>query len=224
MKTLAIETSGRFGGVALWDGELLGERLFDQPMNHAQELFPAIAELSARFGWKPDDPQIIAVNVGPGSYTGLRVGVAAAKMLAFAIDAALVGVLSTDALVRNAPADADAAAPIIDAKRKQAYARRYRRGAGEWRPESELTVDDPAAIAANLPPEAVVFGDGAALYADVFRRAGLRVLDDPALAQARPAIVAELGERLFRAGERADIAALLPVYLRKPEAEEKKRS
>ncbi len=224
MKTLAIETSGAIGGVALWDGALVGERLFAERMNHAEELFPAIEALSQDAGWAPDAPDLIAVSIGPGSYTGLRVGIAAAKMLSYAIDAALIGVPSLDVLVPNVPAEVCLAAPIIDAKRKQVYSRLYEWQETSWAPTSDLSIDWPAELAAGLPAGTTVFGSGAEQYADVFASAGLVVAEDAAYAQAQPRVVAELGARLYAAGERTDREALIPLYLRKPEVEEKKRA
>jgi len=222
MKTLAIETSGVIGGVALWDGALVGERLFAERMNHAEELFPAIEALSQDAGWAPDAPDLIAVSIGPGSYTGLRVGIAAAKMLSYTIDAALIGVPSLDALVQNVPGEAGMAAPIIDAKRKQVYSRLYEWQATTWAPASDLSIDPPAELAARLRKGTTVFGNGAEQYADVFASAGLVVAEAATYTQARPRVVAELGARLYEAGERTDREALIPIYLRRPEAEEKK--
>ena len=220
MKTLAIETSGTIGGVAAWDnGRVLGERLFSEAMNHAQELFPAIEELAASVGWGPRTPDLIAVSVGPGSYTGLRVGIASAKMLSYAIDAALIAVPTFDVLIRNAPAAARNAAPVIDAKRGQVYLCPYEWIDDHWEKRSDLSVDEPTAAAARLPRGATVFGSGAEKYADVFRDAGMNVAADPALAQAKPGVVAQLGASLYEAGVRTDRESLLPIYLRKPDAQ-----
>ena len=223
MKILAIETSAPIGGVALWEGgTVLAERLFNEHMNHAQELFPAIEAMNHDAGWAPTTPDLIAVSMGPGSFTGLRVGIAAAKMLSYAIGADLIGVPTLDVLVRNVSASVGLAAPVIDAKRKAVYARSYERRGNAWEARTELTVQAPNDLAKMLPQGTTVFGSGAEQYADVFSSHGHIVVSDTAYTQARPCFVAELGAQLYLSGERTDREALIPIYLRRPEAEEKK--
>src|SRR5687767_60429 len=99
MKTLAIETSGLVGGVAILDGErVLGERIFDKGMIHGRELAPSIAQLSKETGVGLRELDLIAVDIGPGSYTGLRVGLAAAKGFCLALKKPILGVVSLDAM------------------------------------------------------------------------------------------------------------------------------
>lgn len=223
MKTLAIETSGTIGGVAAWaDGHVLAEQTFSQPMNHAQELFPAVEALARRVGWGPRTPELIAVSMGPGSYTGLRVGIASAKMLSYAGDVPLIGVPTFDVLICNVPPSCGFAAPVVDAKRSQVYVSLYQWADGEWQEESPLSVDAPEAAAQHLPHGTTVFGTGAEKYSQLFTSAGLRVSHDSELTQARPGIVAETGHALYASGHRTDREALVPIYLRKPEAEEKR--
>ena len=223
MKTLAIETSGGIGGIAAWaDGRVLAEQTFSQPMNHAQELFPAVEALARRVGWEPRTPELIAVSIGPGSYTGLRVGIASAKMLSYASDVPLIGVPTFDVLIRNVPASCGVAAPVMDAKRAQVYVAFYQWADGEWREEQGLSVDAPEAAAQHLPRGTTVFGTGAEKRPQLFTAAGMLVSHDPELARAKPRTVAEIGHALYVSGHRTDREALVPIYLRKPEAEEKR--
>jgi len=224
MKTLAIETSGAIGGVAAWaDDRLLAEQTFSKPMNHAQELFPAVETLARRVGWEPRTPELIAVSIGPGSYTGLRVGIASAKMLSYAGDAPLIGVPTFDVLVRNVPPSCGFAAPVVDAKRAQVYVALYEWTDPEWQERAGLSVDAPETAAQHLPRGTTVFGTGAERYAEQFAAAGMHVAHDPKLTQAKPRIVAERGQALYTSGHRTDREALVPIYLRKPEAEEKRK-
>jgi len=223
MNVLAIDTSGDTGSVAAWaDGRVLAEREFSRPMNHGQELFPAIEALSRQVGWSACSPELIAVSAGPGSYTGLRVGIASAKMLSYAQDLPLVAVPTLDSLIRNVRPDTGRSAPVIDAKRGQVYVRWYEWSQGDWQPRSDLAVHAPQDAARGLPPGALVFGTGAERYADAFRGAGLQVSHDPKLSRSRAGVVAELGAALYAAGHRTDRDALIPIYLRKSEAEENK--
>lgn len=225
MKTLAIETSGAVGGVAaLADGRVLGERMFSRPMNHAQELFPALRDLVSCVGWTPRTPELVAVSIGPGSYTGLRVGVASAKMLSYAISAALIGVPTFDVLMRNVPGSHANASPVIDAKRGQVYVCPYEWANGQWQQASALRVLSPAEAVRVLPSGSAVFGTGAEKYADAFQAGGMCVLEEVSLCQGRPGVVAEVGEALYNAGQSTDRDTLVPLYLRRPEAEEHKGS
>ena len=225
MKTLAIETSGSIGGVAAWaDGQVLAEELFSQPMNHAQELFPAVEALAHRVGWEQRAPELIAVSIGPGSYTGLRVGIASAKMLSYAGSVPLIGVPTFDVLVRNVPPSCGLAAPVIDAKRGQVYVALYQWADGGWHEKSPLSVDAPEDAAQHLPPGTTVFGTGAEKYSELFASAGMPVSRSPDLTQPRPRVVAELGHSLYVSGHRTDRDALVPIYLRKPEAEEMRKT
>ena len=95
VRGLAIETSGREGSVAvLRDGDVLAEEHFPHGLKHAAELVPMIDRLCAAQGWAPGDVAEVYVSVGPGSFTGLRVGITVAKSLAFATGAALVAVFA----------------------------------------------------------------------------------------------------------------------------------
>lgn len=223
MNVLAIDTSGDTGSVAAWaDGRVLAERDFARPMNHGQELFPSIEALSRQVGWSPCSPELIAVSAGPGSYTGLRVGIASAKMLSYAQDLPLIAVPTFDSLIRNVGPDAVRAAPVIDAKRGQVYVRCYEWSDNGWQPLSELAVHAPQDAARGLPQGALVFGTGAERYADAFRAAGLLVSHDLDLSRSRAGVVAEVGAALYAAGRRTDRDGLIPIYLRKSEAEENK--
>ena len=147
---LAVETSSRIGSVALATDEgLLGETTFSASLRHSAEIFPAIAELLARFGHTPSDITHVCISIGPGSFTGLRIAVAAAKAMHLAGSAQIVTVNSLDTIVANV-SDAAAgsliqngAAPfvggcrlatVLDAKRGQFYTAGY-----AWVPPEEPT-------------------------------------------------------------------------------------
>src|SRR6185369_8895119 len=99
------ETSGGIGSIAIAeDGCVVVEETFSHGLKHAAGIVPIIDRLCASRGWKPADVEEIYVSVGPGSFTGLRVGITVAKTLAFATGARIVAVPSVDVLARNAPA------------------------------------------------------------------------------------------------------------------------
>jgi tRNA threonylcarbamoyladenosine biosynthesis protein TsaB len=220
MKILAIETSHVVGSIAAAeDGRLLGEEEFEEGMVHGRELVPRLKALVERLGWALRDVGLFAVSIGPGSYTGLRVGVATAKTVAYAVGMDVVGVPSLDVLARNAPDAAATVCPIVDAKGRQVYACLYDR---ERNRIGDFVVTYPEELAGTLPKGTFVLGDGLESYRELFDRDGIR-LADRSLWRPRAGVVAQLGFRLHSQGQRDDCMSLVPLYLRRPQAEEKWR-
>lgn len=213
MRVLGIETSGERGGIALLEaGEVRGTRLFEKGMVHGREIAPAIQGLLGEAGLALREIDLVACDIGPGSYTGLRVGLAAAKGLVLALRKPLVGVASLDAMAEAARDRARLLCPAIDAKWGQIYGAIYEDG----RRATDYLAEQPAAFAARVPKGAFVFGDALDAYGELFRdvQRGPRDLWDP-----RPEKIALLGQRLHDQGVRHDAAALVPHYLRPTEAE-----
>src|SRR5688572_28669723 len=130
---LALETSGRTGSIALvQDGNVLHEEQFPHGLKHAAEIIPMIDRLFRGQGWRPRDLEEIYVSVGPGSFTGLRIGVTLAKTLAFASGVRIVAVSSVRVLVENAPAGAKHVIIVLDAKRDQIFTARFEREGDRW--------------------------------------------------------------------------------------------
>jgi tRNA threonylcarbamoyladenosine biosynthesis protein TsaB len=213
MKVLGIETSGMRGGIALVEeDQVLGTRLFEKGMVHGREIAPALRSLLDELAIGPGAIDLIACDIGPGSYTGLRVGLASAKGLALALRRPVVGVASLDALAESARALASVLCPAIDAKWEQVYGAVYRDGLCA----TGYLAEKPADFAARVPPDALVLGDALDAHGALFRdvRRAPREYWDP-----QPGTVAVLGRRLHAAGVRHDAAALVPLYLRPTEAE-----
>src|SRR5215207_3218065 len=128
---LAIETSGRTGSIAVaQDGRSLADEQFPHGLKHAAEIVPIIARLCEVRGWKPADVEEIYVSAGPGSFTGLRVGITVAKTLAFATGARIVAVPSVEVLARNAPAGWQNLIIVLDAKREQIFTASFENHSG----------------------------------------------------------------------------------------------
>lgn len=222
MLTLGIETSGRAGSVALVrDGVLMAQTLLSaEGRRHARSLVPEIAELLRGQGLRPRDLDVIAVAVGPGSFTGLRVGVVCAKTLAYAIpNSRLVGVNTFLAVAKPAPADIERLAIFEDALRDEVYAGVYRRTPTGWieevAPRLWLLEDWQRSLDGNV----TLTGSGAVKLRPRFAD-DLRFLD-PSLWEPRAEWIARIGEREALAGRTADKWTLAPLYIRRSAAEEK---
>lgn len=226
---LAIETSSRIGSLALCNGPaILAERSFAHGLQNAAKVLPLIDELCRERGVGPGDLDEIAVSIGPGSFTGLRIGVTLAKTLAFATGAKLIAVPTLPVIASNAPAEdaRDARSPwvmpILDAKRDQVFAAIYRR-AGHALDEVEppQLVHLPEVLARS-PRPLLVLGEGISHH----RRHLDAVQGDVAVAPEdlwwpRAATVAHLAQHLRQQGAYADPFKLTPLYIRKPEAQER---
>jgi len=219
MIILGIETSGNIGGVALSsDEDVLGEIAFRKGMIHGKALLPAVEKLLRKCKTGPREVDAVAVSAGPGSYTGVRVGVTCAKSFCYITGAKLIAAGSLDVLVRNVPKKYDTACPIIDARRGDVYACVYRREDGHWRRIEELTAEKPEVIAGKLPPKACVLGNGLIKYAPILKERGFALAAERRWWGAARS-VCKLGAALFHKGCFEDPFAFTPTYLRPTEAE-----
>ncbi|MCX6034586.1 MAG: tRNA (adenosine(37)-N6)-threonylcarbamoyltransferase complex dimerization subunit type 1 TsaB, partial [Chloroflexi bacterium] len=117
MHILALETSGARGGIALADGaDLLEETVLEEGMRHGRDLVPAAKAACERAGWNPRSIGLVAVSIGPGSFTGIRIAVTLAKVMAFDTGAKVVAVPSLRVMAENAPPDRRRVVAIVDAK------------------------------------------------------------------------------------------------------------
>jgi tRNA threonylcarbamoyladenosine biosynthesis protein TsaB len=220
MRLLALETSTTAGSVAAFaDERLLAELTLDAGQKSARSLAPAMAELWKTIGWKPADVEMIAVGVGPGSFTGLRVGLTTAKTLAYAVGASVIGVNTLLAIAHRAPPDVERLWAIIDAYRGQVFAALVEREPNKPPTELEPTAAiDEAAWLARLSSGDVVTGPGLVKLRDRIP-SGVVALPE-ALWPATAKAVGEIGWQQYMAGARDDLWALAPQYYRRSAAEE----
>jgi len=239
MNVLGIESSGPIGSAAACrDDAVLAHQALEHGMEQGRLLVSLVDRVIAAAGWdKRRDVELIAVSQGPGSFTGLRVGLACAKTMAMLLDRPLVGVCSLDAMAENAPADSPNTLTVVDAKRGQVYAARYQRAGdpsttAQGRPEDtrmggslrrvlDPTILTPAELRATVTAPVYVMGDAVRVYAADFAQPGYTLAAEE-LWRIQASHVARLGLTLFRAGRRDDPAALEPIYLRLAEAEERR--
>jgi tRNA threonylcarbamoyladenosine biosynthesis protein TsaB len=224
-RALAIETSARTGSLAAVEGgRVLAEDQFPHGLKHAAEIVPRLDELCRGQGWSPGDVGEVYVSVGPGSFTGLRIGITLAKTLAFATGARLVAVPTVRVLARNAPPEARHLVLVLDAKRDQIYTARFDRTGVDapWTEAEPAHLDTLTSALARSPRPVHLLGEGIPNHHKFIP------VDDPAVIvtpedawRPRAAAVAEEGVRMAAAGEFIDPQQLLPIYIRRPEAEEK---
>lgn len=200
---LAFDTSSALVSVALHDGaDVLLELSSDRPLKHGESLAPLIARALAETGLDRRDLTALAVGVGPGPFTGLRVGLVTARTLALVLEVPVYGVCSLDVLAVEAADTGAVTAEFLvatDARRKEVYLASYDADGTRVAGPSVAT---PASVATDLP----VVGEGALLYPEAFPRpAGPTRLSGGWLARA----VAE---------ERAELHDPEPLYLRRPDA------
>ncbi|MDB5335677.1 MAG: gcp 2, partial [Planctomycetaceae bacterium] len=134
MLILALETSGFGGSIALLDDErVLGERILDAQRRHAQTLVPEIQSLLQAYNRKSAECELIAVSTGPGSFTGLRVGITCAKTMAYATGAKVAAVPTFPCLAAGCSDDVDRVQVIMNAQRQELFVGRFQRvNALEW--------------------------------------------------------------------------------------------
>jgi len=224
MRALALETSGRTGSVALAeDGIVVAEETFAHGLQHAAGVIPMIDRLTRGRAWKPTDLGELYVSAGPGSFTGLRIAVTLAKTFSLATGAKVVSVPSVRVLVENAPASARHVILVLDAKRDQIFAARFERAseADAWTEAEPARLDSLSAMLARAPRPVYLLGEGCP-YHRKFIPPDTDVMVTPENTwTARASVVATLGHALARVGAFVDIDRFTPIYLRKPEAEEK---
>ena len=222
MKVLGIETSGNVGGAAVCkDKHIILAKELGTGMQHGKELVPTIKHIFQEIGWIPKDIDLIAVDVGPGSYTGLRIGVTCAKTLAYALNKPVIGVPIFDIIAENYTMNSIPICPILDAKRNQVYACIYKLESAQRKKITEFMVIQPDKLLSILPRPVVIFGDGITPYKEIFQQKDIFIeAEEQAIPRAKN--VALLGEKMYESGQRCEIDKLLPLYLRRAEAIEKR--
>lgn len=225
MKLLAVESATLSGGAAILDGDrLLGEITLNIALTHSERLLSAVDRLLADCGLAPGELEGLAVSVGPGSFTGLRVGLATVKGLALALGLPVAPVPTLDALAARLPFAEAAVCPILDARKGEVYLALYRWRGDAMSREGDYLALPPELAVAELPAPVILLGDGIDACRPWLGRLGDEARIAPA-AQRLPAAstVAQLGHAVLSAGGGVDPDGLVPLYLRPSEAELKAR-
>ena len=219
MRVLAVETSSLAGGVALLDDErLVAEYLLDVSVTHSERLMSAVDRVLADARWTARELTGLAVAVGPGSFTGLRIAVSTVKGLALALDLPVAAVPTLDAMAAALAWAALPVCPVLGARKGEVYASCYRWDGRAMRREWDYLALSPGALAERLTEPVILAGDGAG----AIRSPYARLVPAPRRLPS-PACVAILGLDRLRRGETVGAAALSPLYLRPSEAELRRR-
>jgi tRNA threonylcarbamoyladenosine biosynthesis protein TsaB len=198
MRVLALDTATDRATAAVVDGATVVERGHEARGAAARDVLALVDAALGAAGLALHDVDGVAVGVGPGSFTGLRIGIATAEALADGAGLPVAGVSTLQALLNHAP---DGAVAVLDARRREVFAEG---------PGVTAAAYDPAELAARLAAGTIVVGDGAVRYREIFAGAGATVPDEAAVHEVR----ADAHARLAR----FDGTRPAPLYLREPDA------
>lgn len=223
MKILAVDTSSRTGSVALLeDDTIVAELHVSSSKTHAKRLMPVIDATLELAGMGLEALDAFAVTIGPGSFTGLRIGISALKGLAFATGRPATGVSTLDALAHPFAWFPGLVCPLLDARKGEVYTALYRWAA---RGTMEKVCPDcavgPKEWLAGIQDACLFVGDGAVAYKEMIEATlGQLATFAPLYCNAlRASVVAALGLEQIKKGQTADASALVPLYIRKSDAE-----
>lgn len=222
MLILGIESATAQVGCAIAGHEgVLASAQSARPRQHAESLAPAIDFACRAAGVGLGEISAVAVDVGPGLFTGLRVGIAAAKAIAFARRLPMIGVSSLDLLAFAARFSPRRIAAVIDARRGEVFYAFYRHVPGGVQRLTEPTLGSPDELLAELMAtreEQLLVGDGAVRYADRFSEV-TRLELEPAISHPSAVSLVQLAHARALREEFVSSWELQPVYLRKPDAQ-----
>lgn len=219
MMILAIDSATRWAGLALYDGTaVIAEYGWRCLNNHTIELTPAIAEMGERVGVSPADWKGIAVAVGPGSYTGLRVGLALGKGLALANQIPLIGVPTLDIVAASIQQSSEQLLVAAAAGRSRVCAAVYQwQTRGGWQARRPAVIDSWENILSGVSKPTLFVGEITPEAARLIKSANKEFrVGTPALSTRRAGFLAELGWQRLRKGQIDDSSSLAPIYLRDP--------
>ena len=224
MLILAFETSAKAASAALLrDGELLAESYQNTGMTHSQTLLVMAQDLLKNCNMTPNQVEAVAVAEGPGSFTGIRIGMAAAKGFAWGAQLPCYGVSTLEAMALQLGEWGGYVLPVMDARRSQVYTALFRAERGALHremPDCAISLEELGEKIKNLSEPIFLVGDGSILcYNTLQEQQPLLVLPVPHRMHQRATGVGLAAQAKIDAGEHGDAAQLQPNYLRLSQAE-----
>lgn len=222
---LAVDTSAKPVSCALIkDGRILGNYYSNSGLTHSQTLMPMIEHLLSVTGVTMNSLDAVAVNAGPGSFTGVRIGVSAVKGLAFTRNLPCISVSTLESMAENVTIVGDCVVcGVMDARCSQVYTALFDKRDGCTHRISEdaaITIDVLCPQLKDIDRPIVLVGDGSEICYDRLKDAVPQLyLSTPSIRFQNAASTAVVAERKYLAGDTVSAAELLPVYLRLPQAE-----
>jgi tRNA threonylcarbamoyladenosine biosynthesis protein TsaB len=223
MRVLGIDTSTSCGSIGLIvDERILCEYSLEGKASHSERILKTIDRVLEDSGFSIGDIDGFVISIGPGSFTGLRIGVSAVKGLAFATGKPVAGVSTLDALAQNVRYSPYLICPLLDARKGEVYAALYRNaekdGLSKLAPEMAIK---PADLLKRINEKALFLGNGVNPYGDLIRRelGSMAHIAHSPFNFVHGAVVAQLGRQNLKKGEYLDLEGFTPQYLRKSDAE-----
>ena len=219
MLILALDTATSAGSVALVDEErTIASRYFDLGLQHSQRLFIEIEEVIETAGCSPGELEAVAVSIGPGSFTGLRIGLSAAKGLCLASDSALVPVSTLEALAARLPYAQYPVCAVLDARKQEVYTALYDTSTGYPQVLSPPRPVAPAVLLEERSGEKTIYvGDAVSAYSELIAACPQALPAPSHCARPEAGTIGWLARDKLRAGLTADLETVEPEYLRKPD-------
>lgn len=228
MRILALDTSTNVATVAIMEDDvLIGEYSCNRGKTHSQQLMPMIQSLLGKVGLCAADMDVFSASIGPGSFTGLRIGVTTAKAMAYAAGKPVISIYTLDALAYNLPMSKDLICPIIDARNNQVYTAIYKFNNGELERLTDymgIHINELVDIIRPTEGDIIMLGDACRIHSEYFSgELGKRVSFAPEnTSLAKASSVAALARREFLKGNMESCYDMVPFYLRKSQAEREK--
>ncbi|HAE85144.1 MAG TPA: tRNA (adenosine(37)-N6)-threonylcarbamoyltransferase complex dimerization subunit type 1 TsaB [Anaerolineaceae bacterium] len=212
---LAIDTSTNWIGLALFDGtQILCEQTWHSQSYHTTELVPAIDEILTRTQVRRAELSGLGIALGPGSFTGLRIGMSVCKGLALALDLPVAGFPSLDILAVGQPLLRRPMITLLQVGRGRFAWARYFNQDKQWVQEGSVQVSSPREIAATIKSPVYICGEmGAEERRILGRKWKTARLCSPAQGLRRPAVLAEMAWQRLHAGKADDVVSLAPIYV-----------
>lgn len=222
MKILAVDTSTSTCTVGIANAEgILAESVDSNGQTHARHLMGMVHRSIAASGIPMREIDGFAVVTGPGTFTGLRIGISTIKGLAYALSKPAVGVTSLSALASQADLPTKFVCPVMDARRNEVYYGLYVSEGGEMSQVGTHHVASPSELAGDVRGPCQFIGNGARLYRETFEAAlgSLARFSHPCRDIIRAETIARLALKQFRKNETQKLSAVVPYYIRKSDAE-----